>query len=288
MEIQTLSVLAGSSACNARCPFCISKMTPAQGVKLKEPEVNWRNFRKACTFARQKGVSTVMITGKGEPTLFPDQITKYLSAMKEFDFPIIELQTNGILLATAKEEYSKYWHKLNDWYWLGMTTIAISVVHYDSEKNREIYAPYKKKYMDLPGLIDSLHEKKYSVRLACIMADGGLEKIIAFSRENKVEQLTVRSVNKPEHSGDAVAEKWVEEHYLTERQREDISSYLEDRGHKLMELSHGATVYDVDGQNVCLANSLTLNPKSDCLRQLIFFPDGHLSYDWQYGGAILL
>jgi hypothetical protein len=74
-------------------------MTPPVGVMLDEPEVNWRNFRVACRLAERCGVTTAMLTGKGEPTLFPEQITKYLQALSEFPFPIIELQSNGILLA---------------------------------------------------------------------------------------------------------------------------------------------------------------------------------------------
>jgi len=71
MKIQTFSIVAGTLACNARCPFCISKMTVENGMTLKEPKVNWRNFHKACMLAERSAVSTVMITGKGEPTLFP-------------------------------------------------------------------------------------------------------------------------------------------------------------------------------------------------------------------------
>ena len=82
MKIQTFSIVAGSEACNARCPFCISKMTVAHGIDLKEPEVNWRNLRKACLLAQACGVTTAMITGKGEPTLFPNQITRYLHEMR--------------------------------------------------------------------------------------------------------------------------------------------------------------------------------------------------------------
>jgi hypothetical protein len=55
-----------------------------------------------------------------------------------------------------------------------------------------------------------------------------------------------------------------------------------------MELVHGAIVYDLHGQNICLTNALTIEPRSDEIRQLIFFPDGHLRYDWQYKGAIIL
>jgi hypothetical protein len=51
---------------------------------------------------------------------------------------------------------------------------------------------------------------------------------------------------------------------------------------------HGAIVYDYRGQNVCLTDALTIEPETDKIRQLIFFPDGHLRYDWQYKGAILI
>ena len=55
-----------------------------------------------------------------------------------------------------------------------------------------------------------------------------------------------------------------------------------------MKLMHGATVYDVAGQNVCLSNCLTVGKTDEDIRQLIFFPDGKISYDWQHEGARLL
>src|SRR3989344_3193410 len=113
MKIRTFSIIAGSEACNARCPFCVSKMTPPLGMELKEPEVNWRNFEVACRFAKQNGVTTAMFTGKGEPTLFPRQITKFLFSMAKHEFPPIELTTNGIMVAQRWEEYVSH---LSDWY----------------------------------------------------------------------------------------------------------------------------------------------------------------------------
>lgn len=291
MKIQTFSIIAGSEACNARCPFCISKMTPPHGMTLKEPEVNWRNFRKACALAKQCGVTTAMLTGKGEPTLFPEQITKYLAILQEFSFPFVELQSNGIMIAQNPKKYEPH---LKDWYDHGMTTIAVSIVGHDPEKNRRIYLPYKKSYIDLPDLIRFLHEKGISVRLTCMLADGFIassksaEELIAFAKENKVEQMTIRPVRKPEDSRDPAAEKWTDNHYIKEEQLADIQNYLAKNGTKLMELMHGAIVYDVGGQNVCLSDCLTLDPSTEDIRQLIFFPDGHLRYDWQYAGAILL
>src|SRR5437667_11672645 len=102
MNVTTFSIVAGSLACQARCEFCIAGMTPANNVSTKLPEVDWRNFRKTCRLAQVAGTTTVLITGKGEPTLFPDQITQYLEELQPYNFPVIEMQTNGITIADGK------------------------------------------------------------------------------------------------------------------------------------------------------------------------------------------
>ncbi len=291
MRIRTLSILAGSEACNARCPFCISKMTPPNGVELKEPEVNWRNFDVACRLARRSGVTTAMFTGKGEPTLFPDQITKFLEKMEKYEFPLIEIQTNGIMLAEKPEKYNSY---LRRWYELGMTTIAISVVHYDPEKNRQTYLPHRKEYIDLSKLIATLHAIGFSVRLTCIAAHGfidsveELEKMVDFAKRNKVEQLTLTPVSKPETSESQEAWDWTSAHHLKADQLAAIKDYLAKEGNVVLRLAHGAIVYDLHGQNLCLSNCLSVNPDSEEMRNIIFFPDGHLRYYWQYPGATIL
>lgn len=292
MKIQTFSIIAGSEACNARCPFCVSKMTPSCGLdELKEPEVNWRNFEKACLLAKQSGVTTAMFTGKGEPTLFPDQITKFLDRLEKHEFPLIELQTNGIMLAEKLPQYDKH---LKTWYKKGITTIAISVVHYESEKNRAIYLPYKNQYINLPWLIYELHHAfGFSVRLTCIAAKGfidtplKLEALIAFAKKEKVEQLTLTPVNKPEHPEHQEAWDWTQRHHLSEAQLEEIKTYLQSNGSQIRILSHGAIVYDLYGQNICLNNCLTVQPENEELRNIIFFPDGHCRSHWQYEGSIL-
>jgi molybdenum cofactor biosynthesis enzyme MoaA len=109
---QTMSIVVGSAACNARCPFCVSHMTPANGVEIKADEIDFRNWHQACHLAKDSGVTTVLLTGKGEPTLFPKQISAY---MKELNghFPLIELQTNGIPIATNHNKYDPY---VKEWY----------------------------------------------------------------------------------------------------------------------------------------------------------------------------
>ncbi len=296
MKIETLSVIAGSTACNARCPFCVSKMTPECGVELKRSRFNLRNFEKVCRLAELSGVTTMMITGKGEPTLDPDQITEYLEAAQRFEFPLIEMQTNGISIAERPEHYAPY---LKRWYELGLNTIALSIVHFDPEENRRIYLPYKKEYIDLSKLIETLHGFGFSVRLTCIMTRdriGSINKVkqlINFARVNKVEQLTLTPVNKPaDFSDDNDAERqawlWTEKNHIDPEDFDGIKHYIERVGAHLLTLPHGAKVFDIGGQNVCLNNCLSVNPDPEKMRNLIFFPDGHVRYYWQHPGAILM
>lgn len=290
MKIQTYTVLVGSKVCNANCPYCVSKMTPEQGVNKRLPKLNWRNFDIGCKFAKDSEVSTVLLTGKGEPTLFPDQITEFLDHLQPYNFPFIELQTNGIIFLQKKKKYEEY---LKKWYEQGLTIIALSMVHYRNEKNREVIQP-EGGYMDLVHLISHLHSIGFSVRLTCMMFKGAVDSVkevrnlINFARKNRVEQLTIREIEIPEESENPEVAKWVEERKLSKRRFNAIGNFLKEKGAELMRLVHGAIVYDVNGQNICFSNCLTIDPSSEELRQLIYFPDGHLRYDWQYPGAILL
>jgi molybdenum cofactor biosynthesis enzyme MoaA len=288
MKVLTFSIVAGSLACNARCPFCVAPMTPANGIGTKEPEVNWRNFRKAAQLARDGGCSTAMITSKGEPTIFPNQVSRFLEELVPFNFPISELQTNGLLIADGRvtDEH------LTRWYELGLTTIAISVVHYERAKNKAIYT-HTRDYLDLPALIAKLKKFKFTVRLATVLVKGYLDsvdemkKMIEFATANGVDQLTFRPVTRPDKSENEGIYNWTTAHAIDDQLLVDCNQYLSENGSEILELAHGATVYDVGGQNVCMTNCLTIQPKSDEMRQIIFYPDGSVRYAWQFSGARL-
>ncbi len=284
--VQTYTVVAGSLACNARCPYCIAKMTPTQGVEKKLPEVNWRNHDKGARIALGHGALTALITSKGEATLYPEQLTRFVQHLHEF--PQIELQTNGIKL--MEESFDKH---LNEWYTFGMTTIAVSIAHYDSKKNKSIYQPHNDNLLDLAKITNKLHDKGFSARLSCIMIRDYIDSIeelcniIEFAKDNKVEQLTVTPARKPGKSESKEVADYVEAHMLPEKTICSMKNFLNSNGTKLRKLVHGAIVYDYKGQNICLNDCLTIDPEDKSIRQLIFFPDGHVRYDWQHPGAIL-
>lgn len=286
MKIQTLTIVAGTNACDAHCPFCVSKMTPSTAGQ--QPEINWHNFRVACLLAKQTGVTTALITGKGEPTLYPDQVSEYITNLVGYEFPLIELQTNGLQI--AKPDMKGY---LQDWYGRGLTTVALSTVHWNEEKNKSIYGSS----YSIPLMVGRLHDAGLSVRLTVMLIKGyidtmeKIEELIHTCKNWGIEQLTVREIERPTNirgNREKAAIGWVMENQPGREFCKDIRDWLSAIGTKVLELPFGAEVFDVNGQNVCLSNCLTVNEAKDTLRQLIFFPDGHLRYSWQHTGAILL
>tara|TARA_Y100000310_G_C20699447_1_gene828349 strand:+ start:4701 stop:5609 length:909 start_codon:yes stop_codon:yes gene_type:complete len=302
MQIQTFSVLAGTAVCEAKCPFCVSKMTPECGVTTKKQSINWDNFDDACRFAANGGVSTMLITGKGEPTLSPDDISEYIKRGKKY-FPFIELQTHGMNLkkfsGRSTFSYVPAWKKF------GLNTISLSCVHYLQDRNREIYSS---KYRDLEETISLIHTHKMSVRLSCVGIEGYIDNIddllgfVEYCKVNKVEQFTWRAVSNDvnlselgEWRNDTKEERRIRDvHSNTEALSipksvvEEIERYFDLNATLVLKLMHNAKVYSYKGQNVSINSCLTHSPDPTQIRQLIYFPDGHIRYSWTEEGAIIL
>jgi len=297
--VQTFTAVAGSGACNCRCMHCVSKMTPNPCDDQQHP-INWRNFIIGAQMANQYGSNTFLITGKGEPTLFPEQITQYLEHIKDRGYPLIELQTNGVNL--AKESFDAH---LLKWYKLGLTTIALSIGHYDSIENAEIVRPnVETDRFNIADLIYKLHNidiehhTGFSIRLTCMLVKGYIDNInevlnlIDFARNNKVEQITIRRIERPSNPMNLDVAKYVDEHTVSLETIEYIRKIISEGGTLVRRLVHGGLVYDYHNQNICISNCLTITPdienSADDIRQIIFFQDGHVRYAWQHLGAILL
>ena len=180
---------------------------------------------------------------------------------------------------------------LDRWYENGLNTICISIVHYDNEKNAEIYTPGKE-YPDLSETLSMLHEIGYTVRLSCVGVQGYIDDIesfqglMNFAKENNVAQVSYCPMTNAGNSKNGKVSEWIEKHAL--KFYFNIAEHVRVNGTLLMNLVHGAQVFDLDGQNICLKNCLTRDPEEDTIRQLIFFPDGKLTYDWEYEGARIL
>lgn len=295
MKFQTLSLVAGTQACNARCPFCVSRMTGMEFIDTKPEEINVRKLKKALRLAEIGNVTTAIITGKGEPMLFPNHIDTYMSNLATFNFPFIELQTNGSIL---NEEYYKGLNvesMLERWAASGLTTILISNVGFDDYMNSMIYFPHKKAWIDIKKVVDKVQKHGINIRLTTVGINQAIDspeklvKLLEWAEFLGVKQLTWRPVNKPTGEGsDGGVYNWVKDNGLRHDQVQSISDYVTRNGTLLYKLVHGAAVYDLHGKNFCLSNCLTHDPNEETVRQLIFYPDGSLYTDWQYKGSVLL
>jgi hypothetical protein len=176
----------------------------------------------------------------------------------------------------------------------GLTTVCLSVAHYDPVFSNEIVRPSDKNF-NFWETADFLHEIGLSVRVNCTLTSrffGPLSDVLFLIEEAKkyqVEQLTVRNVAKPDQCEDKEVEQWIDKNASPHPDLSELASYLESEGAKLvLELPHGAKVFDFQGQNIAVNNCLTESSDPENIRQLIYFSDGHLRYSWQYPGAILL
>jgi len=289
MKVNTFTVVVGNAACNACCPFCVSKMTPSCGVDLKKELINTRNFLIAAKFARSVGATTALLTGKGEPTLFPDDITYFIHTLRHCDFYLIELQTNGLLFW----EHGTIRDIASVWFRAGMTTVSLSVVHWSNQINNEVMFNDEESRYDFWQVIDFLHSVGFSVRLNCTILEHcidnfeDVETFVETCRKNKVEQITFRSVARPTSTKNKEVSDWVDMHLWEDCESMIIGALKSWGAKELLHLPHGAIVFDLNGQNVCVNNCLTSTTNPEEIRQLIYFPDGKLRYDWKYEGAII-
>jgi pyruvate-formate lyase-activating enzyme len=295
MRFNHFTFTVGSSACNAKCPFCVSKMTGIPNEPLKEP--NWDKFAVACGIAKSSPeLTTALLSSKGELTLHPELVSQYLSALKMFgEFPVKEIQTNGIIMSSGKID--KY---LDKWKVQGLTTIAISVVHYNQKRNSEIYGG---EHFDLFDLVDKLHNLNFSVRICCML----VKKYIDSSEEvsvftdlcyaHGVEQFTIRPIEVPSHfeNGNESIVEWTKGNTIPKNKLENIVHFVKSHSVHLLDLDFGASVYGMQTgegkqQNICMSNCLTETEDPNKIRQLIFFSEGRgrIGWSWTNTAATIL
>jgi len=252
-------------------------MTPSYGICSKEHPIDLNIFRQSATIAINHNAQNVLITGKGESTKYPSQVTQVLIELKNYSFDKIELQTEGSNIAQDKmNEWLKVWKML------GLNYIAISVYDCNPKQNAEMF---QGKEYNLMHLINKLQKFGFRVRLSCIPAKGYIDdvndilKMIAFAKHNNVVQLTFRFMDKPKSSRCEKTLKNVEKYSLSEDDKEQIIRYIRKDGCFCDRLPHGAEIYEIIGQNVCITPGLSNSAGKDDIRYLIYFPQAGTDTD---------
>ena len=254
---------------------------------LKPEPINTERLEKACQYADKFDIRNTMITSKGEPTLYPEHIGAHLKVVQKYPFDSVELQTNGLIFGTRPKKYDAI---LQEWKGLGLGLIAISVVHYEYDKNKQIYTP-KRNYIDLPAVIDKLHKIGYQVRLSCTLINGYIDglpqmlKMISFAQENGVEQLTLRRMEAVKKSENEQISAWTRPRIVPQEVMTQLREHLEQQSLKIADFFYGASLYAYgkQRQDVCLTTGITDKKEGgEEIRQLIFFPSGKIITDWRY------
>jgi len=252
--------------CDENCPYCISLMTPFVQFNY---DLFFDNLEKVKYMAKTCSVSSVLLTGKGEPTLNYHLLLQ--TAMKFSSFPM-ELQTNGKWLLDhidAMKELKA----------VGLDTLAFSI---DNLYNVIELYPLSKKACDL-GM---------TVRVCLNLTNKITPKIkfveiIASIKDFLIDQLLFRQLMIPDKVLETEQSKKVQAWI---RDNVDVSTYnrlyqemlnIVDEKDLIRILPHGVRVYDIDNIAVTFSDYCVQEyNNTEDIRSLIYLEDGHLYTSW--------
>lgn len=259
-----------TNKCNAKCPYCISEQTP--DVCKNYEKFNYHKLIQAIQYATKAGIQTCKLTGKkGDPLCNFDLLQDLLIMIRK-EFPIIEIQTNGIKLSNNICKTLKH---------CGVTIVAVSCVDYLQDTNKNMYGA---DYPELRETIELLHKYDLTVRLSCTLikdcidCPDDIDYFLEYFKDLGVEQFSFIPVG---HFGNNSYAQWCINHEVDKH----VWDRIEDKGTLLWKTSYSGSIYDYEGKNVYIANCLS-NPVKG-IRSLIYYPDGHLRYSWTKSGAII-
>lgn len=285
MRANNLTISIPNKGCNKSCPYCISKIT---GYVEYSP-LFYGNLDKVKKFAERVGVTSILITGKGEPFLNLNDLNMLKS--KFIDYPI-EVQTNGIYLNTLfeKEEYLHILEIIR-----GLSIIAFSLDKVgDFIEYQELF-----KYLDERDII-----VRVTLNITNIIPDNvSIESLINICKISYVKQLSIRDITYPSNADPKNSNvKWIKENNNKGIYKKLVDSLveLESDGEGYLpntysykypvirELNFGAKILDIDGIAFTFFDQCVEEKSTNGqIRSLIYQEDGHLYTSWSSKASIL-
>jgi molybdenum cofactor biosynthesis enzyme MoaA len=265
MKANNLTISIPYKGCDKNCPYCVSRITGGVETNLA---LMHANIQKVLTLARSSQVTSVLLTGKGEPFLNYREVLYFSGAFKEFP---LEIQTNGKWLCrhrgTAFKDLSRN----------GMNVIAVST---DSpcEQNTSI-----------KRISDAAHKYGMLLRITLnvtkLLRRGGVwsaplfEDMMRYCRDWNADQLTLRNVVTPNNADSSKETMWIAAHSDPELY-ERLKSIAEG-GFLIRTTPFGARIHDHGGIAVSYSDYCIQDVNnSEDIRSLIFQEDGHLYTSW--------
>jgi len=273
MKANNLTISIYTPKCKNGCPFCISKMT---GDVPYNKELYWRNLDKVKTITLFGGISSILITSKGEPMDNIDDTLRIISYFDSLHFPL-ELQTNGKFLIKNEKALSTLYKK-------GLNVLAVSIAKPSDLRESE-------------SMLVEAHNVGLVTRLTVVLGhewkSEPLYRLIAYCLDHYVSQLTFRIPTLPDHpvstNESARVQEWIQaqEPKYYERIITELKSFCTDKT-LIRKLPFGAAVHDIKGIGVTVMDyCIQESSNGDDLRSLVYQTDGHLYTTWDKKGSIL-
>jgi organic radical activating enzyme len=273
LKAENLTISLPNNGCNKNCPYCVSRMT---GFMKADIELMERNLPKVVNVAEAADVTSILFTGKGEPTLDLPILGMFAKTLKE-RWPL-ELQTNGIVLLKEPRQI--------DWLFAvaGIDVLAISM---DRPEQFKVYPPIFRRASEL-GMITRI-----TVNITSLLKGRyNFTGLIAYCMALDIRQLTLRKIIAPEISHDSKTTKWIEanapESLYNDFLAEAKASIHKNGGRLIRQLANGVNVYDVGGVSFSYSDyCIQERSLGNNVRSLVFQEDGHLYTSWGSRASVL-
>jgi len=273
MRAQNLavSIPPAKPLCDKNCEYCVSRMT---GYLKTDRALIGQNLPKVKELAHVGQVTSVLFTGKGEPTL--NEIDLFW-LMDEFKHLPLGLQTNGLKL-------SKNFDLLERLAAAGLNTLAVSIDDLEQFFN---YFELFRRSKEL-GLVT-----RVTVNITNkLPKDITFLQLVDLCRDTFVDQLMLRNVVVPNNVPlDIPTAKWISENVdptMYPRLQNELKHVCEKKGMLIRKLSFGSLVYDYRGISVTYSDYCVQDDNDgEDIRSLIFMEDGHCYTSWNSKASAL-
>jgi pyruvate-formate lyase-activating enzyme len=273
MKANNLTISIPNMGCDKNCKYCVSKCT---GSVETNCTLMYRNIDKVLNLARMSQVSSVMLTGKGEPFLNLGDVYDFTRRFKEFP---LEIQTNGIWLNKNRGRISELAE-------LGMNVIAVSVDAGD---------------MVLLDLSHAIHEAGMLLRVTfnvtnkeALLPRTSFQDLLNAARDLwGADQLTLRNIVVPNYTKHTLQSRWIKnkknvDPRLYQCLQAELIKMCQKKGHHIRSLPYGAEVYDLQGVAVSYSDyCIQDGNNTEDIRSLILQDDGHVYTSWASKASIL-
>lgn len=272
MKANNLSISIPNKGCNKSCPYCVSKITP--NVENNE-KLFIKNIHKVKKMADITGVTSVSITGKGEPTLNMSNVYDVLHTFTEY---VTELQTNGKVFED-KEDCNNLLYQLS---LSGLNVIAFLIDTMEQFETLEYAFNKAWEYGIIPRVTINITN--------LLPEDITFEKLLKTCKLYGVKQMSLRQVVKPNNCEENKHTKWIDENVNPNMYNRLIQEFQRKAEQFLFirSLPYGAKLFDVKGISFtyfdyCIQDSSNGND----IRSLIYQQDGHCYTTWNNPASII-